>query len=368
MIQWFNRFLAWVARNIKRIIGMVGLVVIMALIFTTAYSQGYHFMRSDSYAVKDENARTVTVEIPKEATFNDIANILQNRGLIEDTWEFKVKSKLSGADDEFKFGIYYIQEGASVEEIIAILKSGDQSDVVPIHIVAGATIDEIAEQLEENGICTANSFKRAANMTSYSVDMIRNMEVNPDSRYALEGYMMPGTYQIIKDSDASNVVKAFLDRFISEYSASLQQKVEESGYTLGQVLTLASVVESECAVQSDYEIFASMLLNRIRSRKESLAYWSMPSTVLYAQMRYDDAITAVTEADKGYTSPYNTYLNQGFPPSPICNPSIDAIRAVLYPAETNYLYYEIDLTNQDGARHFSETETEHDNYLNAQQE
>lgn len=363
MIEWFNRFLAWIARNVKKVIGLAGLVVIMALIFTTAFSQGYHFMRSDSYAAKNEEAKTITVEIPKNATVEEIGDLLEKRGLISDIWEFRVKTKLAGADDDYKFGIYYILEGATVEEIIAILKAGDQSDVVPIHISAGTSIDELADQLEENGICSASSFKRAANMTSYDVELIRSMELNENRRYALEGYMMPGTYQIIKDSDATSVVKVFLDRFVSEYSASLRQKVEESGYTLDQIVTLASIVEAECAQSSDYSTFASMILNRIRSRKESLSYWCMPSTVLYAQLRYEDGLTSVTEADQQYDSPYNTYLYAGFPPGPVCSPSIDAIKAVLYPADTKYLYYEIDLSNQSGARHFSETEAEHLAYL-----
>lgn len=366
MIEWFNRFLAWVARNIKKLIGLTGLVVIMALVFTTAFSQGYQFMKTDSYAAKNDSARTVTIEIPQKASVTDIANLLQKKGLIEDTWAFRVKAKLSGAEDDFKFGVYYILEGSTVDEIITTLRSGDQSDVVPIHIAAGTNVDAIAQQLEENGICSASSFKRAANMTAYDVSLIKGLETNENRRYMLEGYLMPGTYQIIKDSDAASVVKVFLDRFAEEYSASLRQKVEESGYTLDQVLSLASVVQAECAIETDYKTFASMLLNRIRSRKESLSYWSMPSTVLYAQRRSEDELTSVTETDEKYESPYNTYINSGFPPGPICNPSIEAIKAVLYPENTSYLYYEIDLNNRNGARHFSQSESEHEAYLEEQ--
>lgn len=366
MIELFNRFLAWIARNIKKFVGLVGLVVIMALVFLTAYSQGYNFMRNDSYAAKVDDARTVTVEIPREATVDDIGILLQKAKLIEDTWEFKLKAKLSGADDDIKFGIYYIQEGATIEDIIKVLRAGDQSDVVPIHVAAGDTIDEIAEQLEENGICSVNSFKRAVNMTSYDLEFVRVLEGAENRRYTLEGYMMPGTYNILKDSSATGVVEVFLEGFLEQYSASLKQLVEESGYTLDQIVTLASIVEAECALESDYATFASMLLNRIRSRKDTLAYWSMPSTVLYAQMRYEDELFSVTEMDQSYNSLYNTYLNQGFPPGAICNPSIEAIKAVLYPADTDYYYYAIDLTNQKGARFFAETETQLQEYMDSQ--
>ncbi len=366
MIERFNRFLAWVARNIKKTIGLVGLVALMALIFTTAFSQGYHFMREDSYAAQDDNAGTIAVEIPQDASTSDIANLLQRRGLIEDTWEFQIKARLMGATDDFKTGIYYILEGSGVEEIINILRAGDQSDVVPIHIPAGATVDEVATLLEESGICSATDFQRAANMTTYDIDLVKNLTAPEGRRYILEGYVLPGTYQIIRDSSATNVMKVFLERFVSEYSASLSQMAEQSGYTLDQILTLASIVQAECAVESDYSTFASMLLNRIRSGKESLSYWSMPSTVLYAQHRTEDELTSVTEADQQYDSPYNTYLYQGFPPGPICNPSIDAIRAVLYPEDTSYLYYEIDLSQPAGQRHFSATEQEHNEYLESQ--
>ncbi len=366
MIERFNRFLAWLARNIKKTIGFLGLIALMALVFTTAFSQGYHFMREDSYAAQDENAGTVAVEIPEDATTNEIADLLQQRGLIEDTWEFLIKARLMGATDDFKSGIYYILEGSSVETIIETLRAGDQSDVVPIHIAAGATIDEIATLLEESGICSATDFQRAANLTTYDISLIKNIEVPEGRRYILEGYVLPGTYQIIRDSSATNVMEVFLERFVSEYTASLSQMADQSGYTLDQILTLASIVQSECAVSSDYSTFASMLLNRIRSGKESLSYWSMPSTVLYAQHRTEEELTSVSEADQQYDSPYNTYLYQGFPPGPICNPSIDAIRAVLYPEDTEYLYYEIDLNAPNGSRHFSVTEEEHNAYLESQ--
>ena len=365
MIELFNRFLTWIARNLKKIIAAVGVVVLIALIFTTAYSYGYHFMKTDPYAAKNAEARTITIDVPKNATGRDIAELLVKRGLLEDTTEFIIKARMSGATD-FKYGVYYIDEGSSVEDILAILKEGAQSDVVPFHLIAGSTVDEIAEQLEENGICSAADFKKACNMTAYDIQLLREINPSEDRRYILEGYLMPGTYHIIKDSSATSVAKVFLDDFLKEYTGSLQQRVTESGYTLDEILIMASVVQKECALKTDYPIFASMLLNRMHNYREELSYWNMPSTVLYAQHRSEDSITSVTEGDQSYVSPYNTFLNPGFTPGPVSNPSVDAIKAVLYPEDTDYLYYEIDYDNQNGARHFSSTEQEHEAYLSSQ--
>ena len=365
MIELFNRFIAWIARNLKKIITAAGIVILIALIFTTAYSAGYHFMKADPYAAKNPEARTISIDVPKNATGRDIAELLVKRGLLKDTYEFMVKARLSGASD-FKYGVYYIDEGSSVEDILAILKEGAQSDVVPFHLIAGSTVDEIAEQLEENDICSASDFKKACNMTAYDIELVREINASDDRRYILEGYLMPGTYHIIKDSSATSVVKVFLDDFLTAYTGSLQQKISESGYTLDEILIMASVVQEECALKTDYGTFASMLLNRMHNYREELSYWNMPSTVLYAQHRSEDNITSVTEGDWSYVSRYNTYLNPGFPPGPISNPSIDAIKAVLYPEDTDYLYYEIDYNNQNGARHFSRTEQEHEEYLSSQ--
>lgn len=368
MIELFNRFIAWIARNLKKIIAAAGIVILIALIFTTAYSAGYHFMKADQYAAKNPDARTITVDVPKNATGRDIGELLLKRGLLKDQYEFTeflVKARASGATD-FKCGTYYIDEGSSVEEILEILKEGSQSNVVPFHLIAGSTVDEIAEQLEENDICSAADFKKACNMTAYDIQLVREINPSEDRRYILEGYLMPGTYHIIKDSSATSVVKVFLDDFLVAYTGSLQQKITESGYTLDEILIMASVVQEECALKTDYGTFASMLLNRMQNYREELSFWNMPSTVLYAQHRSEDNITSVTEGDWSYVSRYNTFLNPGFPPGPICNPSIDAIKAVLYPEDTDYLYYEIDYNNQNGARHFSRTEQEHEEYLSSQ--
>ena len=203
-------------------------------------------------------------------------------------------------------------------------------------------------------------------MTSYACSFIKDIEISDTRRYALEGYMMPGNYQLIKESSASNVVQVFLDQFSIEYTASLQQKVEESGYTLDEIVTMASMIQEECAVKTDFAIMSSMLYNRMSFRDDLLNHWNMLSSVLYAQHRSEDELISVTEVDKGYDSPYNTFLNKGFTPGPICNPSMDAIKAVLYPQETNYYFYEIDYANPNGARHFSQTEAEHNLYLEAQ--
>ena len=366
MVVWFNRLLAWVTRNIKKIVAFGAVVLVIALAFTTAYSIGYHFMYTDAYATRDEAAHTVTVEIPQEATVAQIAEILVKRGLVNDAWEFRVKARLSGADDDFRFGIYYIQEDATVEEIIATLRAGDQSDVVPFRLAAGSTVDEIADELEEMGICSAADFKKACNMTAYDLEFVTKLPGKAGRRYLLEGYLMPGSYQIIKNSSATNVVKLFLEHFSNEVGAALQQKIIDSGWTLDEVMTMASVVEAECAVKTDLPTFASMLLNRVYSGKEEFNLWQMASTVLYAQMRSTESIAFVSEADKYYNSPYNTFINKGFPPGPICSPSLEAIRAVLYPDSTDYYYYEVDLSNPNGPRHFSKTKEEHEQYIAAE--
>ena len=119
-------------------------------------------------------------------------------------------------------------------------------------------------------ICNEAAFKKACNMTSYACSFIKDIEISDTRRYALEGYMMPGNYQLIKESSATNVVQVFLDQFSIEYTASLRQKVEESGYTLDEIVTMASMIQEECAVKTDFAIMSSMLYNRMSFRDELL--------------------------------------------------------------------------------------------------
>lgn len=357
------KFLQWMRRHLNKVIVMAVLVIVMVVAFTMAYSYGYDFMHNDRYANQQGLGKVVKIEIPEDITVKEIAQLLVDQGVLEDSTEFELKTRLYGASD-FKFGVYYFQQGAKVEDIIETFKAGDQSDVVSISVIAGTTIDDLATQLESLGICEAQYFKKAVSSTSYDLDYLNAIKTGNDRRYALEGYMMPGLYRIIKDSSSKSVAKVFITEFDKKLTNALKNQVQESGFTLDEVVTLASVVQAECAVESDFPIYASMLLNRINSTDESLHCWEAPSTVLYAQMRSDDSLQSVTELDQAYDSPYNTFRYSDFPPGPICNPSVEAIKAVLMPAETNYFYCEIDVTNPDGPRHFSETLFEHEAYRN----
>jgi UPF0755 protein len=148
---------------------------------------------------------------------------------------------------------------------------------------------------------------------------------------------------------AGEILKAMTKRFHAVYGPSWRQRQAEQGMRLHEVVTLASIVEKETGSREEMPLIASVMLNRLRA--------GMPlqcdPTVIYGIEGFDGNLTREHLQRPG---PYNTYLNHGLPPGPICNPGRDALRAVLYPADTAYLYF---VSKNDGTHRFSSTLKEH---------
>ena len=174
----------------------------------------------------------------------------------------------------------------------------------------------------------------------------------------LEGYLSPNTYRVYKDAslkDIVNKLKTAREEEFKQFDASVWQK---SGMTEREVLTLASIVEKEANTKEDMAMVADVFLRRLEEN------WALQScaTVNYITGKNDPGVNLV---DKKIDSPYNTYKYPGLPPGPICNPGLDAIRAVLYPTKSDYNYF---MTGDDGVMRYAKTLGEHNEnvakYLN----
>jgi len=172
---------------------------------------------------------------------------------------------------------------------------------------------------------------------------------------AKEGYMFPDTYLIPKEASAEVVLAIFNRNFETKIKEELAAQIANSPYSLHQIITIASIVEREARFANDRPKVASVLLNRLEIGMPLQA----DATLQYIK-GYDEATgkwwPQALSLDKELDSPYNTYLNTGLPPGPIANPGLAAIKAVLNPANTNYIYY---VSEADGTTHFSETYDEH---------
>ena len=168
----------------------------------------------------------------------------------------------------------------------------------------------------------------------------------------LEGYMYPDTYDFYLGESSVSAANRFLNNFNKRYTKAMRDLTEKSGRTMAQVVILASLVEKEAKLDYERSRIAGVIENRLNDRG-NFPYLQIDATVLYAVGR-DGPITA---EDLLVASPYNTYVNQGLPPTAICNPGISSMLAVLQHEEHKYYYYVADPTN--GSHLFASTLAEH---------
>ena len=169
--------------------------------------------------------------------------------------------------------------------------------------------------------------------------------------------MFPQTYSIPKDATAGAVIEIFTNEFNKQVTAKMRQDIKSRGMTLDEVIILASIVEREGNSDTDRPMIAGVLLNRLKKGMPLQA----DATVQYALNRYDYKNKTwwkkeLTADDLAVKSVYNTYLHPGLPPAPISNPGIKSIEAVIYPKESDYLFY---IHDMKGAAHFARTIEEH---------
>ena len=181
--------------------------------------------------------------------------------------------------------------------------------------------------------CTDRGFLRAHGIAEQSV----------------EGYLLPGTYNVEPDMDESGLTKAMLGQFTKNRRAKYDARLKASGKTWHEILTLASMIEKEAVAPAERPVIASVFYNRLA---RGMRLQSDPTSV-YGVRAFAGK---VTRADILRPSPYNTYLNEGLPPGPIGNPGDSAIEAALTPVRTSYLYF---VARQDGSHQFSTTLVEH---------
>ena len=304
------------------------IVVIFAAfkIYNFAFSSAREYVNSSSES--STGGEEVSVEIPEGATTKDIAKILNDAGLIDSEIIFRIQSRMSGYDGTYIQGKYSIPMGSGAEEIMAILSAGPQVDESRrVTIPEGYTAQRIASLLEERGIVTADDFINEMNTGTFDYDFLSGI---PKRDYYLEGYLFPATYVFEEGATAHDIICQMLDRFQIAYDNILKNSGSE--YTTDELVTVASMIESEIQVPEERAIAAGVIYNRL----EAGMRLQIDSTVQYANNTRNEV---VTYDDLEVDSPYNTYQNYGLPIGPICNPGEAAMEAAVNPDDNNYLYY-----------------------------
>ena len=278
------------------------------------------------------------VEVVKGDTLSEVAAKLEAEGIIENAFVFKMQARIEGYGTEIKTGRYTFEPGQESEEILRKLTAGVAVPTIAVTIPEGLTLEETARTVAADTDVSAAEFVRAARETDYGYAFLEDPAIK-----STEGYLFPRRYDFEKGVTAPQVVDRLLGQYLLETeSMDLAAARERHGLTEHELVTVASLIEKESANAEERPVIASVIYNRLR---EDMAL-QIDATIQYALERPKESLKL---SDLRIDSPYNTYVNEGLPPGPICSPSRQSLEAALNPERTNYLYYVLEA---DGREHF----------------
>jgi len=298
----------------------------------------------------------VTVSVKEGEAVRDIAETLEEQGVIDSAIQFRVLTELLGYEGMLQAGEYEFEPDTPVLQVVYRMQRGIISPLF-VTVVEGWRLEEIADVLDEQGVISREEFLEEAVAGNFDRDFefLRRLgHATP-----LDGYLFPATYFYGRDDSAEDVVRQMLETMDDDFTQDLRNQALDRGLTMHGVLTLASIIEREAKVPEERPIMAQVFLKRLRLGMPLEA----DPTVQYALADDPESVTEfgywkaqLTDEDLEVDSDYNTYRFGGLPPGPIAAPRLDSIMAVIEPADTNYLYF---VAKPDGSHAFAETLEEH---------
>ncbi|MDE2892145.1 MAG: endolytic transglycosylase MltG [Chloroflexota bacterium] len=280
-----------------------------------------------------------------------IGRRLEAAGAIGSHTRFELLASLLGWESRLEPGEYTFEAGLTTFEILRRIQSGETS---PLRVVIpeGLRLEQVTERLAQSNVVNAGAFRAALATVSDAV-VAGSLASNRPPGASLEGYLFPSAYSFPLDGSEEDVIRLMLSRFDESLSQQLVARIEASGRSLHEVLTIASIIEREVIEDSERALVSAVIWNRL----DAGMLLQMDSTVQYAVGTEGDWWKRhLTAADLGVESPYNTYRSAGLPPTPIASPGLASIEAAASPANVPYLFF---FAKGDGTHAFAVTFEEH---------
>ena len=351
---WYD----WIWRVLRPILVFVcSFVIICGLVYT-----GWQKVDEMFFAPTDsQNQEVVSFSVKYGSSLSAVSKNLEAAGLIHNHTVFKYMADFMGMGQKIQSGDYELTRAMSATEILDQLISGDGKPLtMKITIIPGWTVEDVANYLVEiKVLSSADEFLSLCKSGEayngyYFIEEVMKTGTVSQRKYALEGYLSPNTYEIYTSSSADTLIKRLLTQTEAAYLSGYDERAQELGLTMDEVFTLASMIEKE-AKTSDFAKVSAVFHNRL---KAGMTLGS-DVTVKYAS---GSQKMSLNDSDLAVDSPYNTYTHKGLPVGPICNPSMDAVVAALYPDEQyvaqKYLYF-CSAEPESGKLVFSKTLEEH---------
>lgn len=338
-------------------------LVIFLLIIGLAIFGGYRYWQKGVNPVAASNEETVEIEIPLGSSRKQIGIILEENNLINSFLVYNLYTKLN-EENNFRAGTYQMSQSMSLEEILSYLKKGgkpvESNPTMLLSIPEGINLEQIAERMEKRTHFTSENFMEVVQDDAFIKQMAEKfpdlltdaVEASVQTRYTLEGYLFPATYDVFEQTTVEEIIEEMLNQS-NQVLTPYYEKIQASDFNLHEILTLASYIEREGTSDKDRGLISGVFRNRLELEMPLQTDLS----VIYALGEHKERVSL---EDLEVDSPYNTYMYKGIGPGPINSPSESAIKASIEPTETDYVYFLADL--KTGNVYFAETYDEHLEY------
>ena len=282
------------------------------------------------------------ITVSKGQSFSSLADSLEEKGIISNSFTFKLAGRILGVTHKMRVGKYSFVSGVSNLTILSDIEGGLSAISFGITLREGVRTRVFARILKRHVGIDSARFMQYYGDTSL-------IGIYPHHAASLEGYLMPDTYSFFWQDDEREIVQRMITEFREFFVDSLQQRMKQMGYDLNDVVTMASIVEGEAVYDDERPIIAGVYYNRLKRRMRLQA----DPTVWFV---VSDTSLRLTKNSMKVESPYNTYLYYGLPPGPINNPGRQSILAALYPAKHNFIYF---VADNNGRHRFARNYEEH---------
>ncbi len=327
---------------------IIGISVFLALLIIFSGQEIFGINKPD---------QTILVDIPQNSGVQQIAEVLEQRGVIKSAYLFRVYYKVARLNGNFQYGTYSLNTKMSYDAIVNELsKYSSSREEVTVMFPEGCTLYEMSLLLEENQVCKSEDFLAALQNNDFGFDFEKEVSSGGKKYHRFEGYAFPDTYNFYVNDNPVNVAKKLLSNFNRKLRDEYRQRMKELGLTLEQGITLASIVQGESGDPDQMKMVASVYLNRINNAGTYPRLQADPTRKYAASLRNQMDII-----DESIALAYDTYESDGLPPGPINNPGLAAIDAALNPTQTDYFYFCTDL--KTGQFYYAKTLAEHEQNL-----
>ena len=292
------------------------------------------FFTPEQITVENEDGTTTTKTI-LVADMGDVATALKNAGIIDYKPLFKFYAMISNTDTKLDPGTYTLSTELDYRAIVKKMQFGSDSQVrTTVTFPEGFTMKEIFNRLEENKICKYDDLMESAANHEFSYKFLEGIPLGDASR--LEGFLFPDTYEFYQGMTPEAAIDTFLQIFHYKLTAEMWDLAAARGYSMRDVVNMASLIEKEAANDEERPIIAGIIYNRLKANMSL----GIDAAIQYTYEEHKDVLTG---ADFEVDTPYNLRMYKGFPPTPICSPGFASIMAVLKPTDNNYYYYALDV-------------------------